>query len=113
LTRRGVAVLRYDDRGVGGSTAKPDAVTLDVLAADVTAAVTFLAGQPEIDGDRVGLIGHSEGGIIAPMVAAKERGVAFIVALAPPGVPGQALLPMQLGALLRAGGVSDDAAAQA
>lgn len=114
LTRGGIATLRVDDRGVGGSTADPGALTMDVRAADTRATIAFAAAQPEVDAARVGLVGHSEGGIVAPMVAARDDGggVAFIVALAPSGVRGEALIPMQLGAILRASGVADEGVAR-
>ncbi|MHC4537756.1 MAG: alpha/beta hydrolase family protein, partial [Planctomycetota bacterium] len=69
MARLGIAVLRYDDRGVGGSTNSETEATSADLAGDVTAAVTFLLDHPDIDPNRIGLIGHSEGGMIAPMVA--------------------------------------------
>ena len=79
LSRRGIAVLRVDDRGVGGSNGvRPDLTSAD-FAEDVRAGVAWLRAQPEIDGSRVGLIGHSEGGLIAPMVAAEDPELAFIV----------------------------------
>lgn len=95
LTRHGLAVLRYDKRGVGLSTgAYKEATTLD-FASDAEAAFAWLRTKPEIDRARVGLIGHSEGGAIAPMVAAGNRDVAFVVLMAGPGVSGQVLLPEQ------------------
>ncbi|HJT76573.1 MAG TPA: alpha/beta hydrolase [Gemmataceae bacterium] len=113
LTRHGVAVLRYDDRGVGGSTGDKLAVTSADLAGDALAAVAFLEGRPEIDPKKVGLIGHSEGGIIAPMAAAKSGGVAFIVLLAGPGLPGEEILYRQGELIARAGGADDKAVARA
>jgi len=86
LTSRGVAVLRVDDRGVGGTTRLGpffDSTTKD-LASDACAGVEFLKGRKEIDPKKVGLIGHSEGGLIASMLAARESEVAFIVLLASP-----------------------------
>jgi pimeloyl-ACP methyl ester carboxylesterase len=95
LTRAGIAVLRYDDRGFGASTGDfASSTTLD-FADDAQAAAAFLRGRPEVDERRVGLIGHSEGGLIAPMVAAREPGVAFIVLLAGPGVRGSEILIYQ------------------
>ncbi len=82
LTRRGVAVLRLDDRGVGGSTGSTSASTSDDFAGDVLAGIAFLKARSEIDRTRLGLMGHSEGGIIAPMVAARSPDVAFIVLMA-------------------------------
>jgi len=111
LTRRGVAVLRVDDRGAGGSTLGPDPEKLTTadFAVDARAAVGFLKGRPEIDGGRIGLIGHSEGGIIAPMVAAEpSSGIAFVVLLAGTGVPGDRALLEQNTAMARAAGVAAD-----
>ena len=97
LTRRGVAVLRVDDRGVGGSTGDPTKATSADFATDVKAGIDFLKTRKEIDPKRIGLIGHSEGGLIAPMVAAKyPDDVAFIVLLAGPGVPGDPTRPTWL-----------------
>ncbi len=88
LTRRGVAVLRVDDRGVGGSTGSISESTSEDFAGDVLAGIAFLKSRPEIDTKKIGLAGHSEGGIIAPMVAARSNDVAFIVLLAGTGLPG-------------------------
>ena len=104
LTRAGVAVLRYDDRGVGQSTGTFNAATTDELAGDARAAVDFLARQPGVDPARIGIIGHSEGGLIGPMVAAKTDAVAFVVLLAGPGVGGVDLLERQQRDLLVAAG---------
>jgi hypothetical protein len=107
LARLGIAVLRYDDRGVGGSTdAETEATTAD-LAGDVSAAVSFLMDHPDIDPNRIGLIGHSEGGIIAPMVATEIEDIALIVLLAGPGVPGSQILLVQTEDILRAQGASE------
>ncbi|MEZ4699349.1 MAG: alpha/beta fold hydrolase [Rhodothermales bacterium] len=105
LTRNGIAVLRYDDRGVGGSTGDiAQATSLD-FATDARAAFDFLARHAGIDARNVGLIGHSEGGLIAPIVAGDDARVAFIVMLAGPGIPGDSLLALQTKALLQAAGV--------
>lgn len=98
LTRKGIAVLRYDDRGVGKSTGKFSEATTADFASDVRAAVAFLKQRKDVKG--IGLIGHSEGGVIAPMVAADSADVAFIVLLAGTGLPGDELLIMQGQALL-------------
>jgi pimeloyl-ACP methyl ester carboxylesterase len=109
LTRRGIAVLRYDKRGVGGSTGGAfDATTAD-FAADARAAVAYLRTRKDIDRGRIGLIGHSEGGAIAPMVAADDPRVAFVVMMAGPGVPGDELLVAQNRAILKAAGGSEAA----
>ena len=107
LTRHGIAVLRYDDRGVGGSTGNYPSATTKDLANDARAALTYLLGRKEIDKKHTGLLGHSEGGIIASMVAAGSREVSFIVLLAAPGVPGKEILIMQQKELAKAAGVSD------
>lgn len=105
LTRRGVAVLRVDDRGVGGSERGElkTATSLD-FATDVAAGVAFLRGRKDIDADRVGLIGHSEGGLIAPIVAAKDPRIAFVVLLAGTGVPGSEVMKTQSRDIALAGG---------
>ena len=95
LTRRGVAVLRVDDRGVGGSTGDTAKSTSEDFAGDVLAGIAFLKTRPEIDRKKIGLIGHSEGGVIAPMVAVKSTDVAFIVLLAGTGLPGDEILQLQ------------------
>lgn len=92
LTRRGIAVLRYDDRGTAGSTGEFAAATSADFATDADAAFAYLAARPEIDGGRIGLIGHSEGGTIAPLVAQEGVPVAWVVMLAGPAVSGGALL---------------------
>jgi hypothetical protein len=110
LTRAGLAVLRCDDRGVGGSTGSfAGATTLD-FAADARAGLAYLRSRRDVDRTRIGLIGHSEGGIVAPLVAA-DGGVAFVVLLAAPGVPGDSLLALQGAAVLRAMGESDSVVA--
>ncbi len=95
LTRRGVAVLRIDDRGVGGSTGNPSTSTTDDYAGDVLAGVQFLKTRSEINGKKIGLIGHSEGGLIAPIVATRSNDVAFIVMMAGTGLPGDEILYLQ------------------
>ena len=91
LGRRGIGVLRLDDRGVGGSAAGPATATTADLADDVRAAIAWLRARPEVDGARLGLLGHSEGGIIAPMVAAEDSLVRAIAVLAAPSRPGHEL----------------------
>lgn len=97
LTRRGVAVLRVDDRGVGGSSGPMQDLTTADFASDAAAAAAWLARRPGIDAARVGLIGHSEGGTIAPMVAqaVEPPALAFVVLLAGPAVPGGEVLTEQ------------------
>jgi hypothetical protein len=110
LTRRGIAVLRADDRGVGKSGGRfADATTAD-FATDVEAGLAFLRTRPEIDRRRIGLVGHSEGGVIAPMVAARNADVAFIVIMAGPGVPGDQIVVAQSILLSEASGLSREQA---
>jgi len=107
LSRRGVAVLRVDDRGVGGSTGKTATSTSDDFAGDVLAGIAFLKTRAEIDGKRIGLLGHSEGGIIAPMVASRSPDVAFIILLAGTGLPGEEILYLQGQAVMKAMGADE------
>jgi uncharacterized protein len=113
LSRNGIAVLRVDDRGVGGSTGNADAATMEDFAKDVEAGITFLSSHPQVDGEKIGLIGHSEGGAIAPYVAARNSKVAFVIMLAGPGVTGGDLLIEQVGALLRTMDADEAAIAEA
>jgi pimeloyl-ACP methyl ester carboxylesterase len=108
LTRRGIAVLRVDDRGVGGSTGSTSRSTTEDFAEDVLAGVNFLLNRHEIDSRHIGLIGHSEGGMIAPMAAVRSSDVDFIVLLAAPGLPGDEILYLQAAAIARADGASDE-----
>ena len=102
LTRAGVAVLRYDDRGIGKSTGKfADATTRD-FADDAAGAVAFLKARKGVG--KVGLIGHSEGALIAPMVARESTDVGFIVLLGGPGVNGEEILYSQGQAIVKAMG---------
>jgi pimeloyl-ACP methyl ester carboxylesterase len=92
LTRNGIAVLRYDDRGFGQSTGNFGTGTSMDFSYDVGSAVEYLKTRKEIKNDKIGLIGHSDGAMIAPMVAERSSDVSFIVLLAGPGVPGAKLL---------------------
>jgi pimeloyl-ACP methyl ester carboxylesterase len=104
LTRRGIAVLRVDDRGVGGSSGSTSKSTTADFADDVLAGVAFLKGRPEVNAAEIGLIGHSEGGVIAPLVASRSRDIAFIVLLAGTGLPGDQILSLQAAAILKLAG---------
>lgn len=107
LTRRGIAVLRVDDRGVGASGGSLFGCTTSDFVTDVMAAVQYLKHRKEINPLGIGLIGHSEGGCIAPMVAAADPEIAFVVSLAGMGVQGQKLLLRQAADILRAMGSSE------
>jgi pimeloyl-ACP methyl ester carboxylesterase len=92
LTRQGIAVLRYDDRGTAESTGNFSSSTTEDFADDVVAAVNYLKNREDVDAKKIGLIGHSEGGIIAPLVANKaKKDVDFLVILAGTGVSGAEL----------------------
>jgi uncharacterized protein len=95
LGRRGIAVLRLDDRGVGGSDRGPANATTADFADDIRAAIAFLRARGEIDPARVGVVGHSEGGIIGPMVAATDSALAAVVIMAGSVAPGRELLEFQ------------------
>ena len=108
LTKAGIAVLRVDDRGVGGSGGSVPASTSSDFAEDALAGVRFLAGRPEIDAEKIGLMGHSEGGLVAPLAASRSEDVAFLVLLAGTGVPGSDVMELQLQLILAAAGVGKD-----
>jgi pimeloyl-ACP methyl ester carboxylesterase len=108
LARRGIASLRYDDRGTALSTGNFAASTTADNASDALAAVRFLRGQPGISTDRIGIVGHSEGAQIATMVGARQPEVAFIVMLAGAGLPGDSILILQTRAIMAAGGTPRD-----
>jgi uncharacterized protein len=110
LTRKGIAVLRADDRGIGKSGGNFAAATTADFATDAEAGMAYLKTRPEVNSHKLGLIGHSEGGIIAPMVAARNPDVAFVVMLAGDGVPGDELLPQQVAAILEASGKTHEEA---
>ena len=104
LTRNGIAVLRVDDRGMGGTDIGSLSATSENFAEDVLAGVNFLKQRKEIDPKMIGLIGHSEGGMIAPMVAARSSDVAFIVLLAGPGQRGEDVIYTQIELIHKAQG---------
>lgn len=107
LTKAGIAVLRYDERGVGNSTGEFSGSASDDLSLDVEAAINYLKTRPDINTRQIGLIGHSEGGYIAPMVASRRDDVDFIVMLAGPGVPGDQIIMNQSEKIGRASGSPD------
>ena len=96
LGRRGIAVLRMDDRGTGGSKGSYSGATSADFADDIRAGLAYLRTRPEVARDRLGLLGHSEGGIIAPMVAATDPTLAGMVLFAGPSRPGRGILGYQL-----------------
>jgi uncharacterized protein len=107
LTKNGTAVLRYDDRGTASSQGDFKSATSADFATDVLSAIAFLQTRKEINKNKIGLIGHSEGGLIAPMVASKSKDVAFVVLLAGPGIKGGDILLMQQKLIGKAAGMSD------
>lgn len=108
LNRNGFAVLRYDKRGVGGSSGDYDAATTADFASDAGAAVAWLKTQAEIEASRIGVLGHSEGGIIAPAVAAADKSVAFVIMIAGPCLRGDKLFVLQSAMTAKAYGAPDD-----
>jgi pimeloyl-ACP methyl ester carboxylesterase len=107
LARKGIAVLRFDKRGIGQSTGNYASATSEDLANDAEAAIAFLKTRKDIDPKKIGLIGHSEGGLIAPIVATRSTDVAWMVLLAGPGLKGEDTLLLQSEALLKMYGASD------
>ncbi len=107
LTRNGIAVLRYDDRGVGGSTGSVSEATTEDFARDVLAAVDFLKNRSDIDPERIGLIGHSEGGIVAPLASSMSDDVGFMVLMAGTSVSGAEILLEQGALIMRVSGAAE------
>jgi fermentation-respiration switch protein FrsA (DUF1100 family) len=95
LTRHGIAVLRADDRGTAKSTGDFKTGTTADFATDTEAGIAYLKARPEVDPHKIGLIGHSEGAVIAPLIAARNKDVAFLVMMAGTGVPGDQILVAQ------------------
>lgn len=110
LARKGIAVLRYDDRGIARSTGDFGQATTQDFADDATSAVKFLAQHSKINSKQIGIIGHSEGGIVAPLVASNEPQVAWIVLMAGTGVNGEQILYSQGKLIILAAGGSEDGA---
>ncbi|MGE3615467.1 MAG: alpha/beta hydrolase family protein [Gemmatimonadales bacterium] len=101
LGRRGIAVLRMDDRGFGGSGGNGGTATSADFAADIAAGLAWLRARRDIDGRRLGLVGHSEGGLIAPMVAKGDGALGGIVLMAGPAKTGRTILEFQIGNSVR------------
>ena len=112
LTRQGIAVLRYDKRGAGASTGDYAKATTMDFADDVQAAMAYLKTRKDIDPRRIGLIGHSEGGEIVPIVAARDPSTAYIVMMAGPGANGADILMEQGRLIAKAAGMDDARIAQ-
>lgn len=108
LTKNGIAVLRYDDRGVAKSTGDFETATTQDFATDTDAAFQYLKTRKEINKNKIGLAGHSEGGAIAPIVAAKNPDVAFIVLMAGPAISGDELMMLQNYMLGKADGMPEE-----
>lgn len=108
LTRHGLAVLRYDDRGFGQSRGNFTTSTTQDFASDAAAAVDYLQYRPDVQANQIGLLGHSEGGIIAPLVAQKGKPVAFLVLLAAPVLHGQELLMLQAKEIMEQQGTNEE-----
>jgi len=109
LTRRGIAVLRYDDRGTAASGGDFSKATSADFADDAEAALDYLKTRKEVITDRIGFAGHSEGGIIAPIIAARRpKDVGFIILLAGTGVRGDSLLLLQSETILKVSGTDDE-----
>ncbi|MBN1116926.1 MAG: alpha/beta fold hydrolase [Bacteroidales bacterium] len=109
LTRNGIAVLRFDDRGAGESGGDFSKATSFDFATDVKAAIDYLKSRKEIDPATIGLMGHSEGGIVAPVVASQHPDeVGYIVLLAGPGLPGSEIVMMQQQLIGKASGMPED-----
>ncbi|GHM99048.1 alpha/beta hydrolase [Cytophagales bacterium WSM2-2] len=109
LTKNGFAVLRVDDRGKGKTTGDVKNATTADFANDLEVAIQQLKSRKEINSKKIGLIGHSEGGMIAPLVASRNKSVAFIVLLAGPGIPIPELLAEQSEAMMKIAGVNGEA----
>ncbi|MCC6804045.1 MAG: alpha/beta hydrolase [Anaerolineae bacterium] len=108
LTRAGVAVLRYDDRGVGKSTGDFGSATVSDFAADAAAAIDYLLTRADINPDQIGLLGHSEGGLVAAMLGAGDPDLDFIISMAGPSVNGRDVLLVQNRRLLEAEGATQE-----
>ena len=107
LTNNGIAVLRVDDRGTAASEGNHDETGLDGLVRDTNSALTYLKTRKEVDPSHLGLLGHSLGGLIAPIVASASKDVSFIVLLAAPGIRGDQLMLLQKETIERKMGVSE------
>ncbi len=108
FTQNGIAVLRYDSRGVGGSTGDVYQSTFNDFAGDAIAAIHYLKRRKDINPDQIGLCGHSQGGIVAPIVASRSNDVAFIICVAGAGITGEECFITQFGMIDRLDGATDE-----
>ncbi len=108
LTSAGIGVLRYDDRGVGGSSGDYESATIAELAEDARAAIDYLGTRDDVDPDRIGLFGHSEGGLYSAMLGASDPRVAWIGMMAPAVIDGVSLIVEQNQALVRSSGSDEE-----
>ncbi len=108
LTRQGIAVLRVDKRGCGKTTGTLRGSGMEDFASDALASVKYLKSRPEVDAKRIGLVGHSEGGSVAPMVAVQTPAVSYLVLLGAQGIPFHDLLVMQDGTEAKAAGKTEE-----
>lgn len=113
LTKNGIGVLRYDERGVGQSQGEYDSAGINEFSKDVESAIDYLRSRKEIDASKIGLIGHSLGGLIASKIASEDQAIAFVVLLAAPGIDGDKLMLSQKAAIERAMGFNEFQIAQA
>lgn len=107
LAKNGIASLRYDDRGVGESTGDFLNATSEDFAKDALAVWAHAKTIPEIDSAKIGILGHSEGGLVGPMAAVWEPGIAFLILIAPPGVTGSEILKSQIDRMAELQGMSE------
>ena len=108
LTRQGIAVLRYDKRGVGASTGDFSLAGLQDFASDAKAALHYLQTRGEINTNQMGLIGHSEGGLLAAMLAASSKEIGFVITLAAPGIDGDTNFILQRKLISKSKGISEE-----
>ena len=112
LTKRGYVVMRVDDRGMGKTTGDLSKATTAIFAQDVEVSFDYLKARKEVDRSKMGLLGHSEGGMIAEMMAAKRKEIDFIVLLAAPGINVKELMQDQAAMVMASGGVDSNIVAQ-
>lgn len=108
LAKNGIGALRYDDRGIAKSTGNFNTSTSLDFASDVDAAISYLKTREDIDKNKIGLIGHSEGGLIASIIASRNKDVNSVILLAGTGISGDKLLLLQQELIARTVGVSED-----